>query len=73
MGQKINPHAMRVGVIKNRNSRWYVDENHEKQNLKFSGYKIGEVKTWEIPKRTIWSRCIELWNSIKIAIFAITH
>jgi len=46
MGQKINPHAMRVGVIKNRNSRWYVDENHEKQNLKFSGYKIGEVKTW---------------------------
>ena len=24
MGQKVNPHGLRVGVIKNWDSRWYV-------------------------------------------------
>ena len=26
MGQKVNPHGLRVGVIKNWDSRWYVKE-----------------------------------------------
>ncbi len=26
MGQKINPHGLRVGIIKNWDSRWYVDK-----------------------------------------------
>ena len=25
MGQKVNPHGLRVGVIKDWNSRWYAD------------------------------------------------
>ena len=25
MGQKVNPHGMRVGVIKDWNSRWYAE------------------------------------------------
>ena len=29
MGQKVNPHGLRVGVIKNWDSRWFV----EKKNL----------------------------------------
>ena len=26
MGQKVNPHGLRVGVIKDWNSRWYVSD-----------------------------------------------
>ena len=27
MGQKVNPHGLRVGVIKDWDSRWFVKEN----------------------------------------------
>ena len=27
MGQKVNPHGMRVGVIKDWDSKWYADKN----------------------------------------------
>ena len=26
MGQKVNPHGLRVGVIKDWDSRWYAEE-----------------------------------------------
>ena len=26
MGQKVNPHGLRVGVIKNWDSRWFADD-----------------------------------------------
>ena len=29
MGQKVNPHGLRVGVIKDWNSRWYADADPE--------------------------------------------
>ena len=25
MGQKVNPHGMRVGIIKDWNSKWYAE------------------------------------------------
>ncbi len=28
MGQKVNPHGLRVGVIKNWDARWYADKNN---------------------------------------------
>jgi len=28
MGQKVNPHGLRVGIIKDWNSRWYADDNN---------------------------------------------
>lgn len=28
MGQKVNPHGMRVGIIKDWDSRWYADDKH---------------------------------------------
>ncbi|HOV69004.1 MAG TPA: 30S ribosomal protein S3 [Clostridia bacterium] len=28
MGQKVNPHGLRVGFIKNWDSRWYMDKKH---------------------------------------------
>lgn len=27
MGQKVNPHGLRVGVIKNWDSRWFAKDN----------------------------------------------
>ena len=28
MGQKVNPHGMRVGIIKDWNSKWYADKKN---------------------------------------------
>ena len=45
MGQKVNPHGLRVGVIKNWDSRWYVGDKDFGDTL-VSDYKIREyVKT----------------------------
>ena len=45
MGQKVNPHGLRVGVIKNWDSRWFADSKNFGDNL-VSDYNIREyVKT----------------------------
>ena len=45
MGQKVNPHGLRVGVIKNWDSRWYVNPKELGDTI-VSDYKIREyVKT----------------------------
>ena len=45
MGQKVNPHGLRVGVIKNWDSRWFVSNKEFGDNI-VSDYKIREyVKT----------------------------
>lgn len=33
MGQKVNPHGLRVGVIKDWDSKWYADKNNFSDNL----------------------------------------
>ena len=33
MGQKVNPHGARVGVIKDWNTRWYADKKNFADNL----------------------------------------
>ncbi len=33
MGQKVNPHGMRVGVIKDWDSRWYASKRIRRPNL----------------------------------------
>ncbi len=33
MGQKVNPHGLRVGVIKDWDSKWYADKNNFADNL----------------------------------------
>ena len=35
MGQKVNPHGLRVGIIKDWDSKWYADKDYEKFLLKF--------------------------------------
>lgn len=41
MGQKVNPHGLRVGVIKDWESRWYADPEEFSDNL-VEDYKIRE-------------------------------
>ena len=41
MGQKVNPHGLRVGVIKNWDSRWFVADKSFGDNI-VSDYKIRE-------------------------------
>ena len=41
MGQKVNPHGLRVGIIKDWNSRWYADAEDFSDNL-VEDYKIRE-------------------------------
>ena len=47
MGQKVNPHGARVGVIKDWSTRWYADKKNFADNL-VSDAKIREmIKTLE--------------------------
>ena len=40
MGQKVNPHGLRVGIIKDWDSKWYADKDYEK--FLFEDIKIRE-------------------------------
>ena len=41
MGQKVNPHGLRVGIIKDWNSKWYADtKNDEFANNLVEDYNI---------------------------------
>ena len=33
MGQKVNPHGIRVGVIKDWDSKWYAEKDFEENIL----------------------------------------
>jgi small subunit ribosomal protein S3 len=41
MGQKVNPHGLRVGIINDWDSKWYADKKHFGENLT-EDYKIRE-------------------------------
>ncbi len=47
MGQKVNPHGLRVGVIKNWDSRWYADKNYEQ-------YLLEDIKIREFIKDKLY-------------------
>lgn len=49
MGQKVNPHGLRVGVIKDWDSRWYEGDSNV-QEVNQHGLNIGTVKDWN-PKQ----------------------
>ena len=81
MGQKVNPHGMRVGVIKDWDSRWYardekvgdliVEDNKIRKFVKKSLYGAGVPKI-EIERPTMSSRCsftapVPVWSSARTA------
>ena len=47
MGQKVNPHGARVGVIKDWSTRWYADKNHFADNLVSDAKLRKMIKTLE--------------------------
>ena len=47
MGQKVNPHGMRVGIIKDWDSRWYDDDKH------FSDMLVEDHKIREFLKKKL--------------------
>ena len=40
MGQKVNPHGLRVGVIKDWDSRWFVSDKKEFGNLLLEDHNV---------------------------------
>ena len=49
MGQKVNPHGMRVGIIKDWNSKWYADKKNIADTL------IEDHKIREFLKKKLYS------------------
>lgn len=49
MGQKVSPHGLRVGVIKDWNSKWYADKKD------FAGYLVEDKKVREFVKKRLFA------------------
>lgn len=49
MGQKVNPHGLRVGVIKDWGSRWYADSKN------FADYLAEDNKIRTFIKKKIYA------------------
>ena len=48
MGQKVNPHGLRVGVIKDWNSKWYAEAD-------FADYLVEDHKIRTYLKKKLYS------------------
>ena len=80
MGQKVNPHGFRVGVIKDWDSRWYaseekvgdliVEDQKIRKYLKKTLYGAGVPKI-EIERSndtvTVYLHCAPAWSSARAA------
>lgn len=49
MGQKVNPHGMRVGIIKDWDSRWFADKKH------FGDTLVEDYNLREFIKKTLYA------------------
>jgi small subunit ribosomal protein S3 len=49
MGQKVSPHGLRVGIIKDWDSKWYADKSH------FADFLIEDNKVREYVKRKLYA------------------
>lgn len=48
MGQKVNPHGLRVGIIKTWDSKWYADKDYEK-------FLLEDIKIREFIKKKLYA------------------
>ena len=48
MGQKVSPHGLRVGVIKDWDSKWYADKS------KFADYLVEDNKVRDFVKKKLY-------------------
>ena len=67
MGQKVNPHGLRVGVIKDWDSRWYAEDADFADNL-VEDYKIREFLKKKLMKAGVAKIEIER-SSDRVKIF----
>ena len=51
MGQKVNPHGLRVGVIKDWDTKWYAEKE-------FANYLVEDVKIRKFIKNKLYSSCV---------------
>ena len=49
MGQKVSPHGLRVGVIKDWDSKWFADKN------KFADFLVEDNKVREFVKKKLYA------------------
>ena len=56
IGQKVNPHGLRVGIIKDWDTKWYAEKE-------FANYLVEDVKIRKFIKKRLYSSGIS-----KIAI-----
>ena len=69
MGQKVNPHGLRVGVIKDWNAKWYADKKNFADNL-VEDHKIREFVKKELFNAGISKVEIErAANRVKLNIY----
>lgn len=69
MGQKVNPHGLRVGVIKDWDSKWYADKKDFHENL-VEDYKVREFIKKSLYQAGIAKVEIERFASrIKVSVF----
>ena len=69
MGQKVNPHGLRVGIIKDWDSKWYADKKHFGINLS-EDYKIREYIKTSMYQAGIAKIEIERFASrVKVSVF----
>ena len=54
MGQKVNPHGLRVGVIKNWDSRWFVKDSE------FGDTLVSDYNLRKFLKKTLYDAGIAL-------------
>ena len=71
MGQKVNPHGLRVGVIKDWNSKWYADtKNDEFANNLVEDYNIRKYLKKRLYEANISKIDIERTRDrVKISLF----
>lgn len=69
MGQKVNPHGLRVGIINDWDSKWYADKKNFGENLT-EDYKIREFIKVNMNQAGIAKVEIERFASrIKVSVF----
>ncbi len=71
MGQKVNPHGLRVGIIKDWDSKWYADtKNGEFANNLVEDYKIREYLKKELYAANISKIEIERTaDRVKVSVY----
>ena len=71
MGQKVNPHGLRVGIIKDWNSKWYADtKNEEFSNNLVEDYNIRKYLKKRLKDANISKIDIERTrDKVKVAVY----